>query len=80
MEVKFSSSETRLKAEFVNACNSTDGGYARGYEQGYTKGQTDGYNKGKTDGYSQGLAERQYEVWTITLTDGSIVEKEVALL
>lgn len=36
----------------------------------------DGYNKGHTDG----LAQRQYEVWTITLVDGSIVEKEVALL
>ena len=31
-------------------------------------------------GYAAGLAKREYEVWTITLTDGSIIEKEVALL
>ena len=31
-------------------------------------------------GYEAGLAERQYETWTITLTDGTTVKKEVALL
>lgn len=31
-------------------------------------------------GYADGLAARTYETWTITLTDGSVVEKEVALL
>lgn len=31
-------------------------------------------------GYAEGLAARTHETWTLTLTDGSIVEKEVALL
>ena len=31
-------------------------------------------------GYEAGLAERSYETWTITLMDGTIVEKEIALL
>lgn len=35
-----------------------------------------GYEKG----YEAGLAERTYEIWTITLADGSAVEKKVALL
>ena len=39
-----------------------------------------GYASGKQDGYNEGLAARTYEVWTITLVDGSTVEKEVALL
>ena len=40
----------------------------------------EGYTEGRTDGYADGLAARTYEVWTITLVDGSVVEKEVALL
>jgi GTP-binding protein EngB required for normal cell division len=31
-------------------------------------------------GYTDGLSARTYETWTITLIDGTIVEKEVALL
>ena len=31
-------------------------------------------------GYEDGLAARTFEIWTITLADGSIIEKEVALL
>lgn len=42
----------------------------------YDEGYSDGYTKGHTDG----MAERQHEVWTITLVDGTVVEKEVALL
>lgn len=55
-----------------------------GYNNGYEKGNADGYNKGHADGYNtgynDGLAKRIYEIWTFTLADGSIVEKEVALL
>lgn len=35
-----------------------------------------GYDRG----YEEGLAARTYETWTITLTDGTVIEKEVALL
>lgn len=51
-------------------------GHKQGYDSGYEVGSNDGYSKGHTDG----LAVRTYETWTITLTDGTIVEKEVALL
>lgn len=51
-------------------------GYERGYADGYEKGNADGYE----NGYDKGISERTYETWTITLTDGTIVEKEVALL
>lgn len=30
--------------------------------------------------YERGLAARSYETWTITLADGTAVEKDVALL
>ena len=40
----------------------------------------DGYKKGYGEGYADGLAARTYETWTITLADGTIIEKEVALL
>ena len=76
--------------------NVSDGGYERGYAAGYEQGSEDGkeigyadgqkvgynegYGVGKQDGYNEGLAARTYETWTITLVDGSIVEKEVALL
>ena len=78
--VKFKETSEKLPLTFKELVPISDGGYElgyeRGYDEGYTKGETDGHNKGYTDG----LAQRQYEVWTITLTDGSIVEKEVALL
>lgn len=57
-----------------------DGGYDRGYRLGYTKGHSDGYNEGHSEGYNEGLSARTYETWTFTLVDGTIVEKEVALL
>lgn len=38
------------------------------------------YENGYTDGYADGLAARKYETWTFTLADGSVIEKEVALL
>lgn len=31
-------------------------------------------------GYKEGLAARTYEKWTFVLTDGTVVEKEVAML
>lgn len=31
-------------------------------------------------GYAEGLASRTYETWTLTLADGSVIEKEVAML
>ncbi len=31
-------------------------------------------------GYADGLAARTHETWTLTLVDGTVVEKEVALL
>lgn len=46
----------------------------------YSKGYNDGYEVGKSDGYNEGLAQRQYETWTLTLEDGSTIEKEIALL
>ena len=63
-------------------------GNIEGYSNGYKKGTVDGYDagylegkaNGYDDGYDEGLATRTYETWTITLVDGNIVEKEVALL
>lgn len=31
-------------------------------------------------GYAEGLSKREYETWTITYVDGTVEEKEVALL
>ena len=50
------------------------------YQSGYGTGREAGYAEGKTEGYAEGLAARTYEVWTITLADGTVVEKEMALL
>ena len=55
-------------------------GYAAGYEAGEAEGVEKGYADGYREGYDEGLATRTYETWTITLVDGSVVEKEVALL
>ena len=71
---------TKLTAKFKELKMPLSGvfeeGYERGYDEGYEVGNTEGYTKG----HAEGLAARTYEVWTITLADGTIVEKEVALL
>lgn len=38
------------------------------------------YNRGYNAGKEDGLNERKYETWTMTLSDGSTVNKEIALL
>lgn len=62
----------------------TEQGYASGFDAGEAKGYADGhaqgYAEGEAKGYADGLAARSYETWTLTLADGSTVEKEVALL
>ncbi len=45
-------------------------------DQAYDKG----YKSGAAEGYEKGLDARTYETWTITLADGSVIEKEVAML
>lgn len=55
-------------------------GYESGYQQGNEAGQKAGYTDGHAVGYAEGLAARKYETWTITLVDGTVIEKEVALL
>lgn len=61
-----------------------DNGYKAGEEDGILKGDEQGFNRGyrqgKEDGFSEGLAQRTFETWTLTLADGSTVEKEIALL
>lgn len=64
INAKFQENEKSFDADFVEEINYSDGGYKKGYEAGY----------------SDGLLKRQYEVWTITLIDGTTIEKEVALL
>lgn len=76
LDVNFEESRQTFDANFGEIQTAGDGGFERGYEAGYVKGNADGYTKGHTDG----LATRTYETWTITLVDGTIVEKEVALL
>ena len=53
-----------------------DAGEQKGVEAGKAEGLEEGYNKG----YVDGLAQRTYEIWTMTLSDGTTVHKEVALL
>ena len=72
LNVKFEEKNQTFDTAFGELLKVSDGGFELGYEQGY--------NKGEQDGYNDGLAHRQYEIWTITLTDGTVVEKEVALL
>lgn len=67
-QVTFVEQEMKLVANFGQTHRVSDGGFERGYEQGVA------------DGYKQGLSARTYETWTITLVDGTVVEKEVALL
>jgi len=88
--------DPQVKVETNARVTVSDGGYERGYAAGYDTGKQEGfaegytsgevvgiqkgYASGKQDGYNEGLAARNYETWTITLVDGSTVEKEVALL
>lgn len=84
LEVTFEEQSASFDMQFGEINNVSDGGYERGYAEGstdgYTKGHTDGVSEGYADGYSKGLAERTYEAWTITYVDGTVEEKEVALL
>ena len=66
--VKFSQQGGSFHARFGAVQTASDGGYEKGYAEGHEVG------------YTEGLNARSYEVWTITLTDGTIIEKEVALL
>lgn len=79
-EVEFQLSNQNLTANFGEVHNVSDGGYERGYAKGHTDGLEQGYDDGRTAGYAEGLAERKYETWTITLIDGTVIEKDVALL
>lgn len=76
LEMDFSENDQNIEMEFGEVNNISDGGFERGYEAGYESG----YSEGEFNGYKQGLNERKYETWVITLMDGTIVEKEVALL
>ena len=74
--VKFSEQGGSFRARFGAVQTASDGGFDRGYADGYEKGNADGYGKG----YNEGLAARTYETWTIAYVDGTVEEKEVALL
>lgn len=76
IDVKFSELTASFDPHFGEVHDVSDGGFERGYAEGYTQGNANGY----ANGYAEGLADRKYEVWTITLTDGTVIEKEVALL
>lgn len=96
IDVTFSELSREFTPEFGEIHNVSDGGFERGYAQGFERGYEDGTHEGYSDGfadghsegyiegeakgYADGLAARTYEIWTFTLTDGTIVEKEVALL
>ena len=67
-KARFEEDNAKFVAKYGALNDISDGGYERGYNEGYNKGHTDG------------LAQRKYETWTFTLTDGTVVEKEVALL
>ena len=80
LAIKFKPSKQVFHTTFREVNNVSDGGYERGYAKGYEVGNSEGYTKGHSDGHSEGLSARTYEVWTFTLTDGTVVEKEVALI
>lgn len=91
-KLKFKENNVSFKPAFGEIYQVSDGGYERGYEAGYNKGydegETTGYDKGHNEGevegykegYDAGLAARTYETWTITYVDGTVEEKDVALL
>ncbi len=76
--------DVKFSDNFHITPGGSDDGYTKGYEEGHKKGYTDGHStglaEGYANGYAEGLAARTYEVWTITLADGNVIEKEVALL
>lgn len=76
LDIEFEETNDTIDVEFGKVYDISDGGYERGYAAGKEDGHAEGYTKGHTDG----LAERKHETWVITLTDGTIIEKEVALL
>ena len=84
LAVTFSEKDASFDVDFGSVNNISDGGFERGYAEGHEDGTAEGYTKGhedgKAEGYEEGLAARTYEVWTITLADGTVVEKEMALL
>lgn len=65
-----------FELDFEEISVITDGGFEKGYQEGYEDGADHGYQ----DGYEEGLTHRTYETWVITLMDGTVIEKEVALL
>lgn len=75
-KVRFSENRQDFVANFEQTTIVSEGGY----EEGYQKGKLEGLEEGYGVGYDNGKAERTYEIWTITLTDGTVIEKEVALL
>ena len=76
MNVTFQESHQSFSPGFGEVHNISDGGFERGYAAGYVEGEDAGLEKG----YADGLVARQYETWTITLEDGNVIEKDVALL
>ena len=75
-KLKFEEENREFNLKYGEVIQVSDGGFESGYEQGFETGSNDGYSKG----YNEGLKQRTYEIWTITLKDGSVIEKEVALL
>lgn len=72
VDVVFEEVKTSFDADFSELYQISNDRYEEGYN--------DGVKQGYSDGYDKGLAARTYDTWTITLVDGSVVEKEVALL
>lgn len=76
LNITFQENNQLFSSDFGEVQMASDGGYEQGYEVGYGAG----YENGLHIGYQEGLDERRYEIWTFTLDDGTIVEKEVPLL
>lgn len=88
VDIVFSESDQSFDCNFGEINNISDGGYERGYKAGYSEGYEAGYGEGDAIGYGEGyskgkadgLAQRTYETWTFTLSDGSVVDKKVGLI
>lgn len=76
LDIQFSETNQSFDCSFGEINNVSDGGYEKGYDEGYTNGYLNGFDKGKADG----LTQRQYETWTFTLADGTVVDKKVGLI